>query len=55
MKGGRGVIDYCFAGQPLMRPTKRQLSEKDIIVGPNGEIKRRKRLRNLKGKEIITK
>lgn len=28
-----------------MRPMKRQLSEKDIIVGPNGEIKRRKRLR----------
>lgn len=28
-----------------MRPMKRQLSEKDIVVGPNGEIKRKKRLR----------
>ncbi|GBP76933.1 Metal-response element-binding transcription factor 2 [Eumeta japonica] len=27
---------------PLVRPLKRKLSEKDIIIGPNGEVKRRK-------------
>lgn len=27
---------------PLIRPAKRKLSEKDIIIGPNGEVKRRK-------------
>lgn len=27
---------------PLIRPMKRKLSEKDIIIGPNGEVKRRK-------------
>lgn len=27
---------------PLVRPLKRKLSEKDIVVGPNGEVKRRK-------------
>ncbi|XP_035429840.1 metal-response element-binding transcription factor 2 isoform X2 [Spodoptera frugiperda] len=27
---------------PLVRPMKRKLSEKDIIIGPNGEVKRRK-------------
>ncbi|XP_062528460.1 polycomb protein Pcl isoform X3 [Bombyx mori] len=27
---------------PLIRPTKRKLSEKDIVIGPNGEVKRRK-------------
>ncbi|XP_037300386.1 uncharacterized protein LOC115441877 isoform X2 [Manduca sexta] len=27
---------------PLIRPLKRKLSEKDIIIGPNGEVKRRK-------------
>lgn len=27
---------------PIMRPAKRQLSEKDICIGPNGEVKRRR-------------
>lgn len=27
---------------PLIRPMKRKLSEKDIVIGPNGEVKRRK-------------
>lgn len=27
---------------PLVRPMKRKLSEKDIVIGPNGEVKRRK-------------
>ncbi|XP_072936225.1 polycomb protein Pcl isoform X2 [Epargyreus clarus] len=27
---------------PMVRPTKRKLSEKDIVIGPNGEVKRRK-------------
>ncbi|KAJ2946503.1 hypothetical protein O0L34_g12551 [Tuta absoluta] len=27
---------------PVMRPLKRKLSEKDIVIGPNGEVKRRK-------------
>ncbi|GLV44079.1 Polycomblike [Carabus blaptoides fortunei] len=27
---------------PLVRPAKRQLSEKDICIGPNGEVKRRR-------------
>ncbi|KAJ0181088.1 hypothetical protein K1T71_003173 [Dendrolimus kikuchii] len=27
---------------PLIRPLKRKLSEKDIVIGPNGEVKRRK-------------
>ncbi|XP_022115777.2 polycomb protein Pcl [Pieris rapae] len=27
---------------PVVRPLKRKLSEKDIVIGPNGEVKRRK-------------
>lgn len=27
---------------PFVRPMKRKLSEKDIVIGPNGEVKRRK-------------
>lgn len=27
---------------PVVRPAKRQLSEKDICIGPNGEVKRRR-------------
>ncbi|XP_023939056.1 uncharacterized protein LOC112046596 [Bicyclus anynana] len=27
---------------PTIRPLKRKLSEKDIVIGPNGEVKRRK-------------
>ncbi|XP_030756320.1 PHD finger protein 1 [Sitophilus oryzae] len=38
-------LKTVIPGQPVMRPMKRQLSEKDIIIGPNGEIKRKKRLR----------
>ncbi|CAH2068460.1 unnamed protein product, partial [Iphiclides podalirius] len=30
-----------FVG-PMIRPMKRKLSEKDIVIGPNGEVKRRK-------------
>lgn len=29
-------------GGPFVRPLKRKLSEKDIVIGPNGEVKRRK-------------
>ncbi|KAL1506242.1 hypothetical protein ABEB36_005638 [Hypothenemus hampei] len=42
-------LKTVIPGQPMLRPMKRQLSEKDIIVGPNGEIKRKKRFRRNKG------
>ncbi|RZC33046.1 Mtf2 C domain containing protein [Asbolus verrucosus] len=35
-------LTAVIPGKPLMRPTKRQLSEKDIFIGPNGEVKRRR-------------
>ncbi|XP_060526207.1 polycomb protein Pcl isoform X2 [Cylas formicarius] len=38
-------LKTVIPGQPVMRPMKRQLSEKDIVIGPNGEIKRKKRFR----------
>lgn len=38
-------------GRPIMRPTKRQLSEKDICIGPNGEVKRR-RLRRSRSSQM---
>ncbi|KAF7281995.1 hypothetical protein GWI33_003660 [Rhynchophorus ferrugineus] len=38
-------LKTVIPGQPIIRTTKRQLSEKDIVIGPNGEIKRRKRFR----------
>ncbi|XP_050293400.1 uncharacterized protein LOC126733952 [Anthonomus grandis grandis] len=38
-------LKTVIPGQPKMKPMKRQLSEKDIVIGPNGEIKRKKRIR----------
>lgn len=35
-------LTAVIPGKPTMRPTKRQLSEKDIFIGPNGEVKRRR-------------
>nr|CAH7722633.1 unnamed protein product [Callosobruchus chinensis] len=35
-------LTAVIPGKPLMRPTKRQLSEKDIIIGPNGQVKRKR-------------
>lgn len=42
-------LTAVIPGKPVMRPTKRQLSEKDIVVGPNGEVKRRRLRRNKMG------
>lgn len=39
-------LTAVIPGKPLMRPMKRQLSEKDIIIGPNGQIKRKRFRRN---------
>ena len=39
-------LTAVIPGKPVMRPTKRQLSEKDIFIGPNGEVKRRRLRRN---------
>lgn len=41
-------LKTVIPSQPIMRPMKRQLSEKDIVIGPNGEIKRKKRFRRNK-------
>lgn len=35
-------LTAVIPGKPLMRPMKRQLSEKDIVIGPNGQIKRKR-------------
>lgn len=35
-------LTAVIPGKPRMRPLKRQLSEKDIVIGPNGEVKRRR-------------
>lgn len=35
-------LTAVIPGRPVMRPMKRQLSEKDICIGPNGEVKRRR-------------
>lgn len=35
-------LTAVIPGKPIMRPMKRQLSEKDIIIGPNGQIKRKR-------------
>ncbi|CAH1983311.1 unnamed protein product [Acanthoscelides obtectus] len=35
-------LTAVIPGKPLMRPMKRQLSEKDIIIGPNGQVKRKR-------------
>ncbi|KAJ8917154.1 hypothetical protein NQ315_012646 [Exocentrus adspersus] len=42
-------LTAVIPGKPVMRPTKRQLSEKDIVIGPNGQVKRKRfrRSRNL--------
>lgn len=35
-------LTAVIPGKPIMRPTRRQLSEKDIVIGPNGQIKRKR-------------
>lgn len=35
-------LNAVIQSGPLVRPAKRQLSEKDICIGPNGEVKRRR-------------
>ncbi|XP_018328113.1 polycomb protein Pcl [Agrilus planipennis] len=35
-------LTAVIPGTPVIRPMKRQLSEKDICIGPNGEVKRRR-------------
>ncbi|KAG5896495.1 hypothetical protein JTB14_005872 [Gonioctena quinquepunctata] len=35
-------LTAVIPGKPVMRPTKRQLSEKDIVIGPNGQVKRKR-------------
>lgn len=35
-------LTAVIPGKPIMRPMKRQLSEKDIVIGPNGQIKRKR-------------
>lgn len=35
-------LTAVIPGGPIVRPMKRQLSEKDICIGPNGEVKRRR-------------
>lgn len=39
-------LTAVIPGKPLMKPMKRQLSEKDIVIGPNGQIKRKRFRRN---------
>ncbi|KAI4457994.1 polycomb-like transcription factor [Holotrichia oblita] len=39
-------LTAVIPGRPVIRPMKRQLSEKDICIGPNGEVKRRRLRRN---------
>lgn len=39
-------LTAVIPGRPIVRPMKRQLSEKDICIGPNGEVKRRRLRRN---------
>lgn len=41
---------HSLPAQPFPRPFKRKLSEKDIIIGPNGEVKKRK-VKNKKPKK----
>nr|XP_008200329.1 PREDICTED: PHD finger protein 19 [Tribolium castaneum] len=47
-------LTAVIPGKPLMRPKKRQLSEKDIFIGPNGEVKRR-RLRRSRFEKTASK
>lgn len=53
-----GQFNNPLAGMvPFIRPLKRKLSEKDIIIGPNGEVKRRKYRRPkkyLENQQVIT-
>ncbi|KAK5650472.1 hypothetical protein RI129_001501 [Pyrocoelia pectoralis] len=35
-------LTAVIPGRPVAKPLKRQLSEKDICIGPNGEVKRRR-------------
>lgn len=39
-------LTAVIPGKPIVRTMKRQLSEKDICIGPNGEVKRRRFRRN---------
>lgn len=42
-------LTAVIPGKPVGRPLKRQLSEKDIRIGPNGEVKRRRLRRSRSG------
>ncbi|KAL3277192.1 hypothetical protein HHI36_012543 [Cryptolaemus montrouzieri] len=46
-------LTAVIPGKPKVRPMKRQLSEKDIVIGPNGEVKRR-RLRRSRSNHVST-
>lgn len=37
---------------PVIKPLKRQLSEKDLVIGPNGEIKRKKNRKPRKAGQV---
>lgn len=39
---------------PVIKPLKRQLSEKDLVIGPNGEIKRKKNRKPRKAGQVKT-
>ncbi|XP_050508202.1 polycomb protein Pcl [Diabrotica virgifera virgifera] len=47
-------LTAVIPGKPIMRPTKRQLSEKDIIIGPNGQVKRKRFRRNRNPNPVYT-
>ncbi|KAK4882933.1 hypothetical protein RN001_006252 [Aquatica leii] len=46
-------LTAVIPGRPVPKATKRQLSEKDICIGPNGEVKRR-RLRRGRVNQLAT-
>ncbi|KAK3884408.1 hypothetical protein Pcinc_011311 [Petrolisthes cinctipes] len=47
-------LDSLSYGVPVIRPLKRKLNEKDIIIGKNGEVKRRRfRKKNEKSKIML--
>ncbi|XP_017782421.1 PREDICTED: metal-response element-binding transcription factor 2 [Nicrophorus vespilloides] len=45
-------LTAVITGRPIVRPLKRQLSEKDICIGPNGEVKRRRLRRSRSGQQV---
>ncbi|KAF5273081.1 hypothetical protein FQR65_LT04823 [Abscondita terminalis] len=47
-------LTAVIPGRPVPKPTKRQLSEKDICIGPNGEVKRRRLRRGRVNNQLTT-